>query len=116
MYTNKQKGKQVRVLDEDYKLLHSLKQQRGESMTKVIHQVLEERPRLGPNNQAFLEREALRTGKTMWQVLDRIVFEHQVNELFRKRSERLLEREHDEDYAQLTQAMDENLEDIWADL
>ena len=77
---------QVRVAEEDKHELDRLSAEQDQSLPKVIHQILEDRPKLGKNNLAYVQTEAQRTGKTIWQVLDRIVFEHQGREMFKRRS------------------------------
>jgi len=109
---------QVRVAEEDKDLLDSLATEQHQSLPKVIHKILEERPKLGKNNLAYLEAEAKRTGRTVWQVLDKIVFDHQGREMFKRRNAyfRSLEDNLSQDNIEEIAAHHKHIADQWADL
>ena len=89
METSKRKEAyvQVRVWQEDKELLDNLASECDLTLPKVIHRIIEERPKLGKRNMAFLNAEAKRTGKTVWQVLDRIVFEYEAKQVFKQQDQ-----------------------------
>jgi hypothetical protein len=88
MSTEDQKNRlvQIRVSEADKNLLDSIATEQDQSLPKVIHKILEERTKLRKNNLAYLEAEAQRTDRTVWQVLDNIVFDHQGREMFKRRN------------------------------
>jgi hypothetical protein len=116
--TKKSNYVQVRVWSEDKEYLDRLAAEEDESLPKVIHKIIEDRPQLGKNNLAYLHTEAKRSGKTIWQILDRIVLEHEARETFKRRNASLQARADSADNAELAEATQwhEFIAQQWADL
>jgi hypothetical protein len=105
---------QIRIFAADKITMETLAEQQNESLPTVFHRILAERPRLLKENVNYLKRLSERSGKSIWDIIDEIIFEHQREELGRQIARKQHGRSDDQD--QLDTELNKLRRDMLSDL